>query len=341
MTGDERNAYVKRVGEWLKHPSSKRLFGFINHPDAQIQDIMQLSTMLNDSECRMFEEGAQLLSAVVNSQDTWLPDMLYAKTSKRVIRRMKQILEGIWESNRPVSKKPEAAKVHQQTPENPHKVADHPTSKTPTATIPMEPTGTTQPITDGSVEQNANVTPVRPKHIDQYVHLLPKKTQEHAAKVKDLLHELDSTREKLRLLMDDKQASPADREVLAKKAVSIDTKVRKIYDELDVEWDKLVKAGRVVVDDLGNARVVPNDAAQAVDPKRPVTRQLTSEQKAKRRDLRKMLVDKRRGNGSTRDKYIKKWLAAFDEFLALEGPKAFDDKKILEAAKHYGIELAK
>ena len=185
---------------------------------------------------------------------------------------------------------------------------------------------------------STKLKPVRPKHIDQYVHLLPKNTQERAAQVKDLLHELDSSREKMRLLMEDETASAADREAWAKKATAIDNKVRKIYDELDSEWDKLVEEGRVVVDDLGNARVVEcpeEDTAQQPAP------ELTPEQKKKRKDLRKWLCDTRYGNGATREDYVKRWKEKFKEYAAIEGKAAYEDEKILAAAQHYGIEMSR
>ena len=175
--------------------------------------------------------------------------------------------------------------------------------------------------------------PPRPRHIDQYVHLLPQKTQEHAAQVKQLYDELDLAREKMRLLMDDKTASPADREAWAKKATNLDNRLKKIFIELDREWNKLVEKGRVVVDDLGNARVV-EAAGEETEPE-----ELTPEQRKKRKALRKWLVDVRYGNGATRENYVKRWRDNFREFLTYEGDAAFKDERIIAAAEHYGINL--
>ena len=66
---------------------------------------------------------------------------------------------------------------------------------------------------------------------------------------------------------------------------------------------------------------------------------ITSEQKARRRELRKWLTDTRRGNGAGRDERVKQWKVNFKEYLTLEGDKAFEDEKILEAAKHYEIDI--
>ena len=68
--------------------------------------------------------------------------------------------------------------------------------------------------------------------------------------------------------------------------------------------------------------------------------ELTSEQRARRRELRKWLVDTRRGNSDkTREEHIRKWRENFKEFLTFEGDAAYKDVKIIESAKYYGIEL--
>ena len=102
------------------------------------------------------------------------------------------------------------------------------------------------------------------------------------------------------------------------------------------EWEKLVKSGGIVVDDLGNVRVLPAGEAADTEPA-----ELTSEQRARRRDLRKWLVDTRRGNGAGREERVKQWYENFREYLTLEGDAAFKDEKILEAIKHYGIDMEK
>lgn len=69
---------------------------------------------------------------------------------------------------------------------------------------------------------------------------------------------------------------------------------------------------------------------------------LMSKQRARRRELRKWLVDTRRGNSyNTREEHIRKWHDNFKEFITIEGNAAYKDAKIIEAAKHYGIDLQK
>ena len=169
---------------------------------------------------------------------------------------------------------------------------------------------------------------------------MPQKTQERASQVKGLLRDLDDAREKARLLMEAGE-HPDKIELWARKATRLDNALKSIYRELDSEWDKLVKQGRVGVDDLGNAHVKPlpqplpkgegeDCATEAAG--------LTSEQKARRRELRKWLTDTRRGNGDTREEHVTKWKENFKEYLTLEPKeKALADQKIIEAMKHYNI----
>lgn len=105
----------------------------------------------------------------------------------------------------------------------------------------------------------AGGVPARPKHIDQYVHLLPEKTQEKAKQYGPLKREIEAARENMRLLMNDPHSSAADREKWAKLAARNDEKIAKINAELDREWEKVAATGRVVVDDLGVAHLLPAD----------------------------------------------------------------------------------
>ena len=205
-------------------------------------------------------------------------------------------------------------------------------------------------------EVQCAVVPARPKHIDQYVHLLPKATQERAAEYGDLMRQLGEARDNMQLLMDDDHASAKSREQWAKQATKLDKKIRALKEELDREWEKVAESGRVVIDDLGMAHLVPTsqcDAALNSDgaggngtaadgeggEQEPV--ELTSEQKKRRRELRKWLIDLRRGKeGKDREKRIEQWRVNWQEYLTLEPKeKALEDEKILEAAKHFGIDL--
>lgn len=329
MNGEERQKYNERVGKWLRNIATRKLTGHINDPDAQLQNVLQCSTGWNDTECHTFEEGALLMTAVVHSEETWLPDMLYTKSAKRVIRRMVEVLKSL-----PLTPPKEEGKqenVMFTVKPGPH-VTVSPDAKSTTTTQIVAPFGDAK----GQAPDNTKLKPVRPRHIDQYIHLLPAKTQEHAAQVKELLRELDESRETMRKLMDDNTVGAAVREAWAKKVTGIDNKIRKIYDELDAEWDKLVKQGRVVLDDLGNAHIVECPADEGAPQPAP---ELTKEQKAKRKNLRKWLCDMRYGNGATREDYVKRWRENFKEYLSLQGDTAFDDEKVQTAAKHYEITL--
>lgn len=206
-----------------------------------------------------------------------------------------------------------------------------------------------------TVKVQCAVVPARPKHIDQYVHLLPKETQERAVGYGELMRQLGDARDNMQLLMDDDHASAKSREQWAKQATRIDKKIRAIRDELDREWEKVAESGRVVIDGLGMARLVSTsqcDAALNGDGESSGTTangdggeqepvELTSEQKKRRRDLRKWLIDLRRGKeGKDREKRIAQWRVNWKEYLTLEPKeKALQDEKILEAAKHFGIDL--
>jgi hypothetical protein len=202
-----------------------------------------------------------------------------------------------------------------------------------------------------TVRVQCAVVPARPKHIDQYVHLLPKATQERAAEYGELMRQLGEARDNMQLLMDDDHASAKSREQWAKQATRIDKKIREIRDELDREWGKVAESGCVRIDDLGMAHFVSasqrsaaqNEDGTGVDgdggEQKPV--ELTSEQKKRRRDLRKWLTDLRRGKeGKDREKRIEQWRVNWQEYLTLEPmEKAMEDEKILEAAKHFGIDI--
>jgi len=206
------------------------------------------------------------------------------------------------------------------------------------------------PATD-TVRVQCAVVPARPKHIDQYVHLLPKATQERAAEYGELMRQMGEARDNMQLLMDDDHASAKSREQWAKQATKIDKKIRAIREELDREWEKVAASGRVVIDDLGMAHLVSAsqcNAAQNEDgtsadgeggEREPA--ELTSEQKKRRRELRKWLIDLRRGKeGKNREKRIEQWRVNWKEYLTLEPrEKALEDEKILEAAKHFGIDI--
>lgn len=205
--------------------------------------------------------------------------------------------------------------------------------------------------TGGGIQPSSGMVPARPKHIDQYVHLLPKETQERAAEYGELMRQLGEARDNMQLLMDDDHASAKSREQWAKQATKLDKKIRAIRDELDREWEKVAASGRVMIDDLGMAHLVPTSQCNAAlnedgtgadgEGGEQEPAELTSEQRKRRRDLRKWLIDLRRGKeGKDRERRIEQWRVNWQEYLTLEPKeKALEDEKILEAAKHFGIDL--
>ena len=360
MTPSELSEYRSMVAEWLEH-KAPLLENKKATEEAGFQNILQCCTSWNDSECSAFFEGSRLLTALISFCETWLPDMLYTKSAKRVIGKMTSALEEL-------QAKASAAAHDAASTEG---KADGQESRIAKESSPAE-------RHDGIPDK----TPARPNHIDQYVHLLPKKTQERAAKYGQLMREFDEMREKERILMESDNASAKDREAVAKRIVAIDKEVGSINKELDVEWEKVAKSGRVVVDDLGMARVVESEelrvkseesfgseqgkvnseqsaTAQSSDAEpqpsalihhpssiihqpSDITPELSSEQKARRRELRKFLTDTRRGNGKTREEHVVKWQEAWKEYLTLEPEDtALKDEKIVMAAVHYGIVLTK
>lgn len=333
MTPPEKAGYAKRVGEWLASDGGI-LAAKAQDFNARLQNVQAVSVMWNDEECRIFEQGAVLLSAMAGTKDTWLPDMLYVKSAKRAINVMYAVLRDVTGPQEEGGGKPDGNGTRMQAEAAKEAQAGSDIN------VKEEPAAGTAKATQAVAPVQADPVPARPKHIDQYVHLLPQKTQEHAALVQGLYRELDDARQKMNLLADDPTASAADREAWAKKATKCDNTLRKILDELNAEWAKLVEQGRVVVDDLGNARVVAAMASVDGQNTQPDTNgtELSSEQKARRRDLRKWLVDTRRGNGDTREEHVKKWKENFREYLTLEGDGAFSDEKVMAAVKHYGID---
>ena len=362
MGDDERTAWLKRVGEWLTG-DGKRLLEITDRPMAKSQNIMLLAARWGKDDCQAFYEGTLLLSALAGMTDTWLPTQLFARPAYRAVRQIVELLgnpDGIKGCNlgrkgcnlrgkgcnlRGKGCNPRGATATDNTPEDTDvetldvvETAGGPALVQGRKTVIEEEK---ERIIEKHAEGDASLVPVRPKHIDQYVHLLPQKTQERAAQVKGLLTELDEAREKARLLMEAGEHSDKI-ELWARKASRLDGAVKSIYRELDSEWDKLVKQGRVGVDDLGNAYVRPLSQLPETedDGGAPENAELTSEQKHRRRELRKFLTDTRRGNGNTREDHILKWQEAWKEYLTLEPKdKALADQKILEAMKHYEISV--
>lgn len=327
MDAGERLTIAKRVWEWL-HSAAKMLLRRAEEPEAQLQNVMQVSGRWNDEECRAWEEGARLLSSFSNMADTWLPDRLYGKAAYRSIRRMVKCLKTMGEPDGAKPMAPQGENVVSGAKAGAKAAKEESAAGTSKATqtvgAGVKPQGN---------KPKAGVIP-RPPHISQYVHILPKKTQERAAKYGELMRALEEARENMRLLLNDPNAKNADREKLAKTATRIDSQVKSIRKELDAEWAKAVKAGRVTVDDLGQAHVLPAGEPTGTEV------ELTKEQKARVKQLRNALRDTRgpKEPGEKHDAYVKKWVDKYREMVKIGGPGTVTEA-VANSAKLYGIDL--
>lgn len=379
MTAEERKAFVGRVGEWLVR-DGMRLLTLTDRPLARSQNLMAVTTRWTAEDCKAMTDGISLMSSMVAVAETWLPTQIYMKSAYRAIRQVVSVLSEVKseelrvENLLPPSKvtahntsgRGAAAHYNQEpkraagagagkpqalpTPVGAEAVSSPSAKQQGTEAaqtgkpLPMIKTvGTEYDAATDTVRVQCAVVPARPKHIDQYVHLLPKETQERAGQYGELMQQLGEARNNMQLLMDDDHASAKSREQWAKQATRIDKKIRAIREELDREWDKVAESGRVRTDAFGNAFLVPDGEAPETLNLKPETCELTSEQKKRRRELRKWLIDLRRGKeGKDREKRIELWRVNWKEYLTLEPKeKALEDEKILEAAKHFGIDIGK
>ena len=384
MTAEERKAFVGRVGEWLVR-DGMRLLTQTDRPMARSQNLMTITTRWTAEDAKAVTDGIMLMSALVGVADTWLPTQIYMKSAYRAVRQVVAVLTDFAKGNvngldllvNPATGAPMpktnntttsgrgAAAPYNHEPKRAAgagagkpqalpaaAVAKRSTKNTETTEkVGSEVAGIIQPSAI-SHQPSSAVVPARPKHIDQYVHLLPKETQERAGQYGELMQQLGEARNNMQLLMDDNHASAKSREQWAKQATKIDKKIRAIRDELDREWEKVAESGRVRTDAFGNAFLVPDgespemaddgEAHETLNLK-PETCELTSEQKKRRRELRKWLIDLRRGKeGKNREKRIELWRVNWKEYLTLEPKeKALEDEKILEAARHFGIDIGK
>ena len=344
MNTEERRVLCDRVGQWLRS-GGRRLLQLTDGGDSRLQNVIQVSVGWNDADSQEFNDGARLLTAFVGKADTWLPDMLYVKSASRAVKQIINVLTAQIENGKFRIEKRSGMEVVTSVTSEERRVQVVTEVKKPAEDAPATDGDrkVTPPTNDtGRLILPVGGVPVRPKHIDQYVHLLPESTQKKAAMVQGLLCELDQARENMRLMMNDPHASGNDHAKWATAAKRLDDKLKAIYKELDSEWEKIVADGRVIVDDLGNSHVVPSkQPAELQGEEAPQENiELTSEQKYRRRELRKWLVDIRRGaEGKAREKRIEQWKVNILEYLSLEGDAAFNDEKIIEAAKHFDINV--
>ena len=360
MSDKERREYQSRVGEWLSN-DGRRLLDMTERPMAKSQNIMLLSARWKEPEVRAFAEGARLMSALIGVADTWLPTQLYAKSAYRAVRQMVEVMGQVPGGGNTIAMKQtkKAGGLLVITEEQKRRIVEKYTKKVlerqgeaPAAKPQDTVTTATTPIPHG--EEQGGGFLARPRHIDQYVHLLPEATQKRAAGYGELMREFDAARENLRILMDDVHASDRDREQWAKKVSSLDKQIGDIRRELDREWEKVAASGKVVMDDLGMAHVVSKElrvkseefadtaqvgGATGAAQDAPATDNKADDQR-RAALLRKWLIDTRYGNkdAEKRAKYQEKWREKYREMVRIGGIEAVTEK-VREAAKHYEIDI--
>lgn len=382
MTEAERLDLAKRVGEWLDS-SAKLLMSHTNDPMARMQNVMQVSGGWNDAEQEAFNEGVLLLTPFMGIADTWLPTMIYTKAARRCILNMIEVLRGNVGKLRDVPQSiPD--RVPSTKPEK-TQAKDPQTQLSPKPALPIKHTTSTQPTdkpknkvgrprkmtkeeeqaalsnnlfapNENKLANEATSSPVipRPKHIDQYVYLLPERTQIRAAQYGTLMRELEQARSNMKLLIDDPHAKPSERERWAKTAVKTDNQIAALRRELDAGWANLVDTGRVVVDDMGMAHIIDPETGKIADPKPKVVlpaedaqekseeqpkpkekpKPLTPEEKAKRISyLQKWLRDPR---ATATEERKKQWEENAHELIHLGGTLS---DAMVKAGEHYGAKI--
>lgn len=339
LSAKERKAYQKRVGEWLQLHSD-RLLTMAERPMAKSQNIVRLSSRWSEEDCKALHEGVVLLSALTGQADTWLPSQLYIVAATRAIKKTVEVLKQftVHSAQFTVGSNVQKVQGSKNTKSNPNN------KNTPK---PQTSKGSKENVLPSPQGGAGGRLPVRPKHIDQYVHLLPQATQERASHYRELMRQLDEARENLRLLMNDPKASAQSREQWAKTITRLDKQIGYINRELDREWDKVVAEGRVMVDDLGNARVIGDSSQftvlranlsgeQSSEHNSQLQPQIPKDDKKKAASIRKWLIDKRHAKTEEQQK---KWREKYDEMVSLGGKESVTDK-VHEAAEFYGVELA-
>lgn len=382
MTEAERLDLAKRVGEWLE-TAPKLLQPCADAPLARMQNVMQVGAAWDDHTQDAFMEGVRLLTPFMAIADTWLPTMIYTKAARRCILNMIDVLR----THAPklkVTPKSIPDRVPSPKPEKAQE-KDPQTQFSPKPAMPIQPTTSTQPTdkpknkvgrprkmtkeeeqaalsnnlfasNENKLANEATSSPVipRPKHIDQYVYLLPERTQIRAAQYGPLMRELEQARSNMKLLMDDPHAKPSERERWAKTAVKVDNQIAALRRELDKGWANLVDTGRVIVDDMGMAHILDPETGKIADPKPVVTaptddaqekpeeqpkpkekpKPLTPEEKAKRISyLQKWLRDPR---ATATEERKKQWEENAHELLHLGGTLS---DAMVKAGEHYGAKI--
>lgn len=371
MTEDERLKLAERVGEWLER-QAPILTPKTEEPLARVQDVMQMSGAWSTEEQEAFMEGVKLMTSFARATDTWLPEAIYKKSVKRSVLHIIDVLTAFRPKLTVVPasvapQKPVPSDAAQSSPEaTPKRRGRGRPPKEKSAKV-ENPSPSDKILSQDAknVAQNTkllttdlNTIVPRPKHIDQYIHLLPEDTQKRAAQYGALMNDLGTARTNMRLLLDDPQSTAVERERWAKAAVKIDNRIAALRKKLDDEWGRVVATGHVVLDDLGMAHLVDPQTGKVADPKPKVTiptddkkgtkpkrshhkkteseKAMTDEEKKKRISyLQKWLRDPRPEATAERKK---QWGLNIKELIALGGRVT---KSIIKAGEHYGVKMPK
>ena len=366
MTATEKRDVMARVGEWLKD-RAPMLLKVAEQPETRLLNIMQVSRQWDDGMCGAWEEGVRLMTAFTMTADTWLPDRLYVKASRRCIRLVVDILQeqmsingidglaALGKHDEPKDNgKPEESIVPTgqsatRRRGRPRKAQTATTSKPVAQPIPhpAPQPGPTEGPAIRSLSTGISKTAIpRPQHIDQYAHLLPETTQKHAAKYGQLMRDLGTARTNMRVLMDDPHSKDWERGQWARTAVKIDEQIAAIRKELDAEWHKIVDTGNVVIDELGVAHIIDPTTGKVADPKpkakknaKPKSQQqkkLSGEERGKRATYwQKWLRDAR---PAKTDEHRKQWEQNAHELIRLGGKLT---ASMIRAGEHYGAKIPK
>ena len=239
----ERAAFHERVKAWMER-SVPMLMAKVDDQWSRLQNVIQVSVGWNHAECEAFREGSLLLTALIRDNEVaaqWLPDVLWVDSARSAVRALRRVLSRYTD----IPSVAGAGSAQSQS--------ERPTDTGAAERQEEQNGGMTERQNAGM--QNAAIA--RPKHIDQYVHLLPESTQQKAAGLRELHDKLAEARDMLDRMIDDPHAAQQDLASLQKTVVSYEDAITKIYSELDVEWEKAVNNGDIVIDEFGVARKRP------------------------------------------------------------------------------------
>lgn len=296
MSAAESGALHESIRQWL---SSNRdmLMSLADEQAARLQNVMQMSIGWNDYQCKAWNDGVVLMTAFTGKSETWLPDTLYMVSAKRSIKKVVDVLSSQY--------------IHEDLKKEEVVEKNDDLVSVPTKNKHI-------------VQGKAAIA--RPKHIDQYIHLLPEATQERAGNYRNLMRELDEARENMRLLVNDENSKDSERERWAKHVSKLDTQVNSIRKELDREWEKLVESGKVSIDVFDNAYL--NETKEETN----------GDVKEKVNTLRAFLRFNRVLKEDKKDEYVERWKEKYKELISIGGKEAVTDA-VLAAAERYGINV--